>query len=141
MRPSEHAFGRSRAADPGNAPSFPGHNASSPQMAFFLGDEAAVDAHLEQQQQQPPPPPTRPSDARNHQAAPGRPDAGSTSPPSPPTAAAGRPATDDATDVEKRLPPPPFLPESRPATPSYRSSNTPTNHTQPSLSQPMTPIM
>jgi len=126
MRPSD-AFGRPRPADNDDAPTM--HAPSGPQMTYFLADEATVDASLEH----PSPVAGRVRDSRKPllvikpEAAAVASSAAADKP-----AEAEEPASADDTAVDRT---------STPATPSYRPYGTPMSHAQPSLSQPLTPIL
>lgn len=126
MRPSD-AFGRARPADNDSPATFP--NSASPQMTYFLADEAAVDNYLEQ----PIPNAQRPWDARKHQ--PGKSDSSTVAAPAENAEKPGLP-TDRVAETETVA----LDDESRPITPPNKPLGTPASHPLPPTSQPMTPI-
>jgi len=126
MRPSD-AFGRPRTSDNDDPPAF--HNTSGPQMTYFLADEAAVDASLDNAL----PSGNRGRDPRRSPLV-IKPEAASVTS----VVAVVKP---DSAEMPLEVDESAVEDGSRPATPSYKSYGTPMSQAQPSLSQPLTPIL
>lgn len=131
MRPSDAPFGgRARSTDNDAVPGL--HAPTLPQMAYALADESTVDASLEQSLATL----HRSREVRKHpatdknEAGPGSAALQHPAPRSTPTRDEFPGGEGSAVDQE-----------SRPNTPSNKSSGTPASHAQLSISQPMTPIM